>query len=175
MGKVKNNGRAQRRSGALDRPQGANKKKQEMAKMAVDDFMEHGLSSSDENDESRPGVSVDEFMEHGLSSSDENNSSSPAETPAPAKKPKTKKNAKLEQTKGKQKSGKRKQAAEEEVDSESEIEDEEQMAQDMEQLKYTDPEFYAFLKQDEPSLLEFAPSEPADDDEVAVLFYMVLL
>jgi hypothetical protein len=42
---------------------------------------------------------------------------------------------------------------------ESEIEDEETMARDMEQLKYTDPEFYAFLKQDEPSLLDFKPTD----------------
>jgi hypothetical protein len=58
-------------------------------------------------------------------------------------------------------------------DDESEIEDEETMARDMEQLKHTDPEFYAFLKQDEPSLLDFKPTEDLmggghsdeDDDE----------
>lgn len=49
------------------------------------------------------------------------------------------------------------------------MEDEEALARDMEQLKYTDPEFYAFLKQDEPGLLNFKPSaddeEDSDDDE----------
>lgn len=44
------------------------------------------------------------------------------------------------------------------------VEDEEALAKDMEQLKYTDPEFYAFLKKDEPGLLNFKPSTQDDDD-----------